>query len=168
MCCGARVSAQRRGYADERVAAQSRCSCRSGMPLRSSRWTPRYPGLMPVELDCGKGRPSRWNTLRALRVMDWASARGRRECRFRLGPRSGSQLGLWPASDRDRLRRAPSPATGLHGNSQQRAHSESLVEAHRDLAGGGFERAAAPCGAPPIIQTRSRDQPAMMSDCQWA
>ncbi len=41
----------------------------------------QYPGLMPVELDCGKGRPSRWNTLRALRVMDWASARGRRECR---------------------------------------------------------------------------------------
>jgi hypothetical protein len=29
---------------------------------------------MPVELDDGVGRPSRWNTLRALRVLDWYSA----------------------------------------------------------------------------------------------
>src|SRR5213593_3225489 len=38
----------------------------------------RYPGEMPVETDGGEGRPSRWNTLRALRVLDWYSARGRR------------------------------------------------------------------------------------------
>jgi hypothetical protein len=31
----------------------------------------QYPGKMPVELDDGEGRPSRWNTLRALRVLDW-------------------------------------------------------------------------------------------------
>ena len=31
----------------------------------------RYPGRMPVEIDEGEGRPSRWNTLRALRVLDW-------------------------------------------------------------------------------------------------
>src|SRR5215510_3843325 len=31
----------------------------------------RYPGKMPVETDAGEGRPSRWNTLRALRVLDW-------------------------------------------------------------------------------------------------
>ncbi len=31
----------------------------------------RYPGRMPVEMDEGEGRPSRWNTLRALRVLDW-------------------------------------------------------------------------------------------------
>ncbi|MCX6049726.1 MAG: hypothetical protein NT075_31895 [Chloroflexi bacterium] len=31
----------------------------------------RYPGMMPVEIDEGEGRPSRWNTLRALRVLDW-------------------------------------------------------------------------------------------------
>ena len=38
----------------------------------------RYPGRMPVEVDEseGEGRPSRWNTLRALRVLDWYSARG--------------------------------------------------------------------------------------------
>jgi hypothetical protein len=36
----------------------------------------RYPGRMPVETDEGEGRPSRWNTLRALRVLDWYSARG--------------------------------------------------------------------------------------------
>jgi hypothetical protein len=35
----------------------------------------RYPGKMPVETDEGEGRPSRWNTLRALRVLDWYSAR---------------------------------------------------------------------------------------------
>ena len=34
----------------------------------------RYPGRMPVEMDEGEGRPSRWNTLRALRVLDWHSA----------------------------------------------------------------------------------------------
>jgi hypothetical protein len=30
-----------------------------------------YPGVMPVEMDDGEGRPSRWNTLRALRVLSW-------------------------------------------------------------------------------------------------
>ena len=35
----------------------------------------QHPGTMPVELDEGEGRPSRWNTLRALRVLDWYSAR---------------------------------------------------------------------------------------------
>jgi len=34
----------------------------------------RYPGVMPVETDKGQGRPSRWNTLRALRVLNWSSA----------------------------------------------------------------------------------------------
>jgi hypothetical protein len=31
----------------------------------------RYPGVIPVEIDEGEGRPSRWNTLRALRVLRW-------------------------------------------------------------------------------------------------
>lgn len=35
----------------------------------------RYPGRMPIEMDEGEGRPSRWNTLRALRVLDWYSAK---------------------------------------------------------------------------------------------
>jgi hypothetical protein len=41
------------------------------------RWSleARYPGVMPVEIEEGVGRPSRWNTLRALRVLDWYSAR---------------------------------------------------------------------------------------------
>jgi hypothetical protein len=35
----------------------------------------RYPGPMPIEIDDGgtEGRPSRWNTLRALRVLRWYS-----------------------------------------------------------------------------------------------
>jgi hypothetical protein len=31
----------------------------------------RYPGVMPVEIDEDEGRPSRWNSLRALRVLRW-------------------------------------------------------------------------------------------------
>jgi hypothetical protein len=34
----------------------------------------QYTGKMLVETDEGEGRPSRWNTLRALRVLDWYSA----------------------------------------------------------------------------------------------
>jgi len=39
----------------------------------AGRWPleTRYPGQMPVEIDAGEGRPSRWNTLRALRVLRW-------------------------------------------------------------------------------------------------
>ncbi len=36
----------------------------------------RYPGVMPVEIDEGEGRPSRWNTLRALRVLRWFEGAG--------------------------------------------------------------------------------------------
>jgi hypothetical protein len=34
----------------------------------------RHPGTMAVVVDDAVGRPSRWNTLRALRVLDWYSA----------------------------------------------------------------------------------------------
>jgi hypothetical protein len=56
---------------DERVAEAIAlvASKRDG----AGRWPleTRYPGVMPVELDEGEGRPSRWNTLRALRVLRW-------------------------------------------------------------------------------------------------
>jgi hypothetical protein len=41
------------------------------------RWSldARYPGMMPIEIDGLEGQPSRWNTLRALRVLDWYSRR---------------------------------------------------------------------------------------------
>ena len=39
----------------------------------------RYPGVMPVEMDEGESRPSRWNTLRALRVLRWYEPGGREE-----------------------------------------------------------------------------------------
>ena len=35
-----------------------------------------YPGAVHFELEDGEGRPSRWNTLRAARVLDWWDARG--------------------------------------------------------------------------------------------
>jgi hypothetical protein len=30
-----------------------------------------HPGRVPFALEGGVGQPSRWNTLRALRVLDW-------------------------------------------------------------------------------------------------
>jgi hypothetical protein len=59
---------------DERVAEAIEvvASKRDG----DGRWPleTRYPGEMPVEIDEGEGRPSRWNTLRALRVLRWYEA----------------------------------------------------------------------------------------------
>jgi hypothetical protein len=59
---------------DERVAeAIDLVACkRDG----DGRWLleTRHPGEMPVEMDEGEGRSSRWNTLRALRVLNWYSA----------------------------------------------------------------------------------------------
>ncbi len=40
-----------------------------------------YPGQMPVEINEGENQPSRWNTLRALRVLDWFSAQD--ECQWK-------------------------------------------------------------------------------------
>jgi hypothetical protein len=34
----------------------------------------QHPGTMAVEVDEGEGRPSRWITLRALRVLDWSAS----------------------------------------------------------------------------------------------
>lgn len=36
----------------------------------------KYPGVMPVEVDEGEGHASRWNTLRALRVLNWFQREG--------------------------------------------------------------------------------------------
>lgn len=62
---------------DERVAeavelVRSKRDGEGRWPLEA-----RYPGVMPVEIDEGEGRPSRWNTLRALRVLRWYDAGGR-------------------------------------------------------------------------------------------
>jgi hypothetical protein len=56
---------------DERVAeaialVESKRDADGRWPLEN-----RYPGTMPVELGEEEGQPSRWNTLRALRVLDW-------------------------------------------------------------------------------------------------
>jgi hypothetical protein len=61
---------------DERVAAAielvaSKCDNDGCWPLET-----QYPGKMPVTTDEGVGRPSRWITLRALRVLEWYSGRG--------------------------------------------------------------------------------------------
>lgn len=42
----------------------------------NGRWLleTQHPGVMLVEIDEGEGQPSRWNTLRALRVLNWYSA----------------------------------------------------------------------------------------------
>jgi hypothetical protein len=59
---------------DERVAeaVDLVASKRDG----DGRWPleTRYPGELPVEMDEREGQPSRWITLRALRVLNWYSA----------------------------------------------------------------------------------------------
>ncbi len=61
---------------DERVAeaVELVASKRDG----DGRWLleKQHPGTMAVDLDELEGKPSRWNTLRALRVLDWYAARG--------------------------------------------------------------------------------------------
>lgn len=47
----------------------SKCGADGRWPLEV-----RYPGVMPLALDEGEGRPSRWITLRALRVLAWYAA----------------------------------------------------------------------------------------------
>ncbi len=44
--------------------------------IGDGRWIldTQYPGEMPIETYAGHGQPSRWNTLRALRVLAWHSA----------------------------------------------------------------------------------------------
>ena len=58
---------------DERVAEA--IDVVAGRRDEKGRWPldTQYPGNMPVEMDEGEGKPSRWNTLRALRVLDWHS-----------------------------------------------------------------------------------------------
>lgn len=60
---------------DERIAeAVELVAAKAGA---DGRWPleTRHPGRMPVEFDEGVGRPSRWITLRAYRVLDWYSTR---------------------------------------------------------------------------------------------
>jgi hypothetical protein len=62
---------------DERVAGAielvtSKRDADGRWPLQT-----QYPGKMPVAMDEGVGQPSRWITLRALRVLDWYSRRGK-------------------------------------------------------------------------------------------
>ena len=63
------------GFApDERVAdAVAMVAAKRGA---DGRWPleVRYPGAMPIDLDEEVGAPSRWNTLRALRVLKWFGA----------------------------------------------------------------------------------------------
>jgi hypothetical protein len=56
---------------DERVAEAVRVV--RSKPDGEGRWPldTVYPGRMPIDLDPGEGRPSRWITLRALRVIRW-------------------------------------------------------------------------------------------------
>jgi len=56
---------------DERTAeaielVESKRDAEGRWPLET-----RYPGMVAVEIDEGEGRPSRWNTLRAMRVLRW-------------------------------------------------------------------------------------------------
>jgi hypothetical protein len=65
---------------DKRVAeaielVKSKCDGDGRVSLET-----QYPGVMPVQIDEGEGQPSRWNTLRALRVLNWYSSRRITRC----------------------------------------------------------------------------------------
>jgi hypothetical protein len=62
--------------ADERVAEAIELV--ASKRVGDGRWPLeiQHHGVMPVDLDECEGQPSRWNTLRALRVLDWYAARG--------------------------------------------------------------------------------------------
>jgi len=60
---------------DERVAEGDRARRVETRQRRPVAARDPHPGTMAVELDQGEGQPSRWNTLRALRVLNWYSAR---------------------------------------------------------------------------------------------
>ena len=72
-CAGSSICAAPASSPDERVAEAIELvkSKRDG----DGRWPleTRYPGVMPLQIDDREGRPSRWNTLRALRVLNWYS-----------------------------------------------------------------------------------------------
>src|SRR6266850_4145047 len=61
---------------DERVAEAIELV--ASKPDGDGRWPleTRHPGRMPVETDEGEGRPSRWNSLRALRILRWHEQAG--------------------------------------------------------------------------------------------
>jgi hypothetical protein len=61
---------------DERVAEPIELVASKRDP--DGRWSleTRYAGDMPVQLDEDEGRPSRWNTFRALRVLRWYERAG--------------------------------------------------------------------------------------------
>jgi hypothetical protein len=66
---------QARATPDERVAEAIELV--ASKRDEDGRWPleTHYSGVMPVEMDEAEGRPSRWNTLRALRVLAWYSKR---------------------------------------------------------------------------------------------
>ena len=68
---------RRAGVAPDARAAEAVALVRSKRD-GDGRWRldARYPGRMPVEIDAGEGRPSRWVTLRALRVLRWYDQAG--------------------------------------------------------------------------------------------
>ncbi len=72
---GARVPAPGRRHARRARGRGDRAGRVEARQRRPVAARDRYPGTMPVEMDEGEGQPSRWNTLRALRVLDWYSAR---------------------------------------------------------------------------------------------
>ena len=61
---------------DERAAEA--VSLVAGKKEQDGRWPlgSPHPGTVLFELEGGRGSPSRWNTLRALRVLDWYGAPG--------------------------------------------------------------------------------------------
>src|SRR5262249_22083917 len=61
---------------DERVSEAIECVISKRTEDGRWRLETQYRGRMPVDMDEGEGRPSRWNTLRAMRVLRWYERAG--------------------------------------------------------------------------------------------
>ena len=88
---------------DPTTASPRRSRVVEGKRDPDGRWPLQkvHEGETYFDMDDGEGKPSRWNTLRALRVLDWfailtCSGRGRRlpsAARIEIRPRRGHERG---------------------------------------------------------------------------
>ena len=86
----ARLPARRRAHAATSASPRrSRSSRATG--IADGRWPLQnvYDGEVHFEMEDGEGEPSRWNTLRALRVLDWFGGRPRGPPASPSKPRDG-------------------------------------------------------------------------------
>ena len=98
-----------------------------------------HPGQVHFELEDGDGRPSRWNTLRALRVLRWYGAGGARR---------PPGMGRPP----EHARRLPTPGLSRAGPSEGGDLPVGMVLARAWKASARLCQSCRACGALPVAR----------------